>query len=119
MKSARRGDDTSSVEVSGISAHGVWLLVGDRELFLSFKEFPWFRDAAVADVLNVERPQPHHLYWPALDIDLAVDSILEPERYPLISRERPQRRVARAALPSRARPKPAPPRPRRRRPSSR
>lgn len=74
MKSAPRGDTTSSVEVSGISAHGVWLLVGDRELFLSFEDFPWFRDAPVGGVLHVERPQPHHLYWP--DLDLAVDSIL-------------------------------------------
>src|SRR5919197_2554073 len=72
MKSAPRGDETSHVEVSGISAHGVWLFLGDREVFLPFKDFPWFRDAPVAGVLHVERPQPHHLYWPELDIDLDV-----------------------------------------------
>jgi hypothetical protein len=89
MKSAPRGDNTSHVEVSGISAHGVWLLLGNREIFLAFKEFPWFRDAPVSGVLHVERPQPHHLYWPDLDIDLSVDSILNPEHFPLVSRERP------------------------------
>jgi hypothetical protein len=29
-----------------------------------------------------ERPQPQHLYWPDLDVDLSVDSIEHPERYP-------------------------------------
>jgi len=89
MKSAPRGDDTSLVEVSGITSHGIWLFLGDQEAFLPFTEFPWFREASVASVLHVERPQPHHLYWPELDIDLAVDSFLHLDRYPLISRERP------------------------------
>ena len=86
MKSARRGEDTSQVEVSGISAHGIWLYLGDREAFLPFADFPWFREARVAGVLHVERPQPHHLYWPDLDVDLAVESIDHPERFPLVSR---------------------------------
>lgn len=44
MKSVRRGAVTSQVEVSGITAHGVWLFLGDREIFLSCQDFPWFRD---------------------------------------------------------------------------
>jgi len=114
MKSAPRGDDTSHVEVSGISPHGIWLFLGDREAFLPFADFPWFRDAPVAGVLHVERPQPHHLYWPDLDIDLAVESILNPERFPLMSRERPNRRLPRPAGRRGAMPKRAPRRPRRR-----
>lgn len=103
MKSARRGESTSQIEVSGISPHGVWLFLGDREVFLSFKDFPWFRQAPVAAILEVERPTPHHLHWPALDIDLAVESIDHPEQFPLISRERPDTRKepARAASPAR------------------
>ena len=114
MKSARRGDDTSQVEVSGISAHGIWLYLGDREAFLPFADFPWFREAPVAGVLHVERPQPHHLYWPDLDIDLDVESILDPERFPLISRERPNKRLQRPAGRQGAIPKNAPGRLRRR-----
>ena len=114
MKSSLRGDDTSQVEVSGISPHGIWLLLGDREMFLAFVDFPWFRDASVAGVLHVERPQPHHLYWPDLDVDLAVESILNPQRYPLLSRERPHnssqtvakpRRVITKKTPRRSRPR--------------
>jgi len=48
-------------EVTNISRHGFWLFLGDREVFLPFEEFPWFRDASVSAILTVERPQPHHL----------------------------------------------------------
>ena len=77
------GTATSQVEVANISQHGFWLFLGDREVFLPFEEFPWFVNAPVRAILNVERPQPHHLYWPDLDVDLSVDSIEHPERYPL------------------------------------
>jgi hypothetical protein len=86
MKSARRGRNTSAVEVTNVSPHGFWLLIDDRERFVSFEVFPWFRDATIADLTAVELPGPHHLYWPNLDIDLAVDSIDYPERYPLVGR---------------------------------
>jgi len=74
------------VEVTNVSGHGFWLLLGEEELFVPFSEFPWFKDASIAKLLHVERPQAHHLYWPDLDIDLAVDSIRHPERFPLVSR---------------------------------
>lgn len=85
MRSNALGSDTSGAEVTNISQHGLWLLLGDRELFLPFATFPWFKDASVSAILNVEWPQPHHLYWPDLDVDLAVESIEHPERYPLVS----------------------------------
>jgi len=72
-----------SVDVSHISQHGIWLLVGGREMFLSYKDFPWFKDASVSAVLNVQLPQPNHLYLPDLDIDLSVESIKDPEQFPL------------------------------------
>ncbi|MEK7358090.1 MAG: DUF2442 domain-containing protein [Bdellovibrionota bacterium] len=77
------GADTSTVEVTNISRHGVWILLDERELFMPFEEFPWFRGAPVGAILNVERPTSHHLYWPDIDVDLHVDSIEHPERYPL------------------------------------
>jgi Protein of unknown function (DUF2442) len=88
MKSAKRGKPTSAVEVSNVSKHGFWLLIGNQERFVAFEHFPWFQDAAIGQLLNVVLPSPHHLYWPDLDIDLAVESIDDPERFPLISKER-------------------------------
>jgi len=80
------GTTTSAVEVTNISRHGVWILVAERELFMPFVEFPWFEGAPVGAILNVESSQPHHLYWPDLDVDLAVESIEHPEKYPLKAR---------------------------------
>ncbi len=79
------GSATSAAEVTNISQHGFWMLIDDDELFLPFDEFPWFKKAAVEAILRLERPTPEHLYWPELDVDLALDSIKHPERYPLKS----------------------------------
>jgi hypothetical protein len=77
--------------VTNISPHGFWLLLDDREVFVPFRDFPWFERASVHDIARVERPSPHHLHWPELDVDLAVESLEHPERYPLVSRVTPAR----------------------------
>jgi hypothetical protein len=73
-------------EVTNVSAHGFWILLADEELFLSFAQFPWFRNATIGALTHLEWPSPNHLYWPDLDIDLAVESIRHPEHFPLVSR---------------------------------
>ena len=88
MRFGRRGESTLVAEVANISANGFWLLVDERELFVPFKQFPWFRAATIGQILNVQRPHKHHLYWPDLDVDLAVESIDHPERFPLVSKAR-------------------------------
>ena len=77
-----RGRD-QAVEVTNVSTHGIWLLAGDRELFLSYEDFPWFKDATIGKILHVQEPSPGHFYWPDLDIDLGLESIEHPERFPL------------------------------------
>ena len=86
MKSAVLGNNTSAVEVTHISKNGLWLLLGHEELFVPFTEFPWFKTVTVEKILHVEWPKPNHLYWPELDIDLAVESIRDPKLFPLIAR---------------------------------
>ena len=85
MKSETLGTSTSEVEVTQISKHGIWLLLQEKEHFLSFENFPWLKNASVAAIHNVEFLNEHHLYWPALDVDLAVESIGHPERFPLVA----------------------------------
>ena len=64
-------------------------IVTDREdLFLSFDDFPWFRGADAATIQHFEVSPAGHLRWPALDIDLALDSIRDSAQYPLIDRQR-------------------------------
>ena len=102
MKSAKLGKSTSLAEVTNVSKHGLWLLIGDKERFVAFEQFPWFRDAPIDHLLNVELPRPHHLHWPDLDVDIAVESIDHPERFPLVSKvrlnpplQRPHRQASR------------------------
>ncbi len=85
MKSARRGNGTS-VEVVNISPDGFVLRIGRKNRLIRFEVFPWFRHASVAQITNVTLVSPHHLHWPELDVDLAVESLDYPQRYPLVSR---------------------------------
>lgn len=87
MKFEPHGASTSAVEVTNISAHGFWLLIDDQERFLPFDQFPWFKEASVGAITDVQRPLPHHLHWPQLDVDLHVDSITDPGTYPLVSKQ--------------------------------
>lgn len=84
MKSKKRGKNTSKIEVQNISRHGIWLLAQDKEYFLSFKNYPWFKGASVAEILDVALLHGHHLYWSELDVDLELASLENPDSYPLL-----------------------------------
>src|SRR5207244_11146693 len=45
---------------------------------------PVVQEASIRAITRVELPSPHHLHWPELDVDLAVESIEHPEKYPLV-----------------------------------
>ena len=98
MRSSVRGKSTSEAEVTNIDTLGFWLLVYDKEYFLPYEEYPWFRNARVRDILNVRLVREDHLHWPSLDVDLSVESLEHPESFPLIYTSRtvaPRRRRAR------------------------
>ena len=80
------GTTTLGAEVTNVSAHCVWVLLDDEELALPCSEFPWFKAATIQQILNVLRPTADHLFWPDLDIDLSVESIRHPERFPLLAK---------------------------------
>ena len=83
MNSLAHENNTSVIEVTNISAHGVWILAHDKELFMSYEDFPWFKDQTVKTILNVEEPSSGHFYWPDLDVDLSIEIIENPGQFPL------------------------------------
>jgi hypothetical protein len=87
MKSKSPGSSTSTAEVLNISGHGIWVFVGGQEYFLPFDEYPWFKEARISQIQNVKLLRGHHLHWPDLDVDLELESLEEPERYPLVYRK--------------------------------
>jgi hypothetical protein len=88
MNSLAPGKNTSVIEVTNISAHGIWVLVRDKELFMSYGDFPWFKDQTVRTITNVEEQSLGHFYWPDLDVDLTVEIIENPSRFPLKAKAR-------------------------------
>ncbi|MDX8409688.1 MAG: DUF2442 domain-containing protein [Mariprofundales bacterium] len=83
MKSLALGNSILEAEVTHISSHGIWLLTHDKELFLSYEEFPWFKDQPVKSIINVTEQGEDRFYWPDIDVDLTTESIEHPERFPL------------------------------------
>ncbi len=84
MKLQTPGISTSEVEIFNIDAHGFWLFANGKEYFLPYEEFPWFKEARVADILNVQLLHEFHLRWPSLDIDLDLNSLEATAETPLI-----------------------------------
>jgi len=83
MNSLAHGENTLAVEVTNISAHGIWLLTHNKELFMPYESFPWFKDQPVKSIINVEEQSPGHFYWPDIDVDLTEKIIENPEKFPL------------------------------------
>ena len=77
------GKNTETIEVTQISNNGIWLFANGKELFLAYKDFPWFKDSPVRKILNVQEIHPGHFYWPDLDVDLTTEIIEHPERFPI------------------------------------
>lgn len=74
----------TSVSVLMINDKGLMISVQGQDYFLSYNRIPWMRDASIADALNVQMSGRNAIEWPNLDIDLEIDSLKHPERYPLI-----------------------------------
>lgn len=79
------GTASSEAKIARLTGRGFWLLLGEEELFASFVDFPWFKQATREQLTTVERPAPDHLHWPLLDVDLSVESIRHPDRFPLVA----------------------------------
>lgn len=77
------GTSISDIEITNISIHGIWLYVKGKEYFLPYDEYPWFRDARFSEIQYVQLLNEGHLYWPKLDVDLSIECLEHPEKYPL------------------------------------
>lgn len=85
MKSEAAGEIILEAEVTQIDKHGIWVLIGEKESFLPFENFPAFRDASVRAIHNVVLTN-NHLHWPDLDIKISVASIEDSDRFPLVAK---------------------------------
>ncbi|WP_422411750.1 MULTISPECIES: DUF2442 domain-containing protein [unclassified Endozoicomonas] len=92
MPSSTHGICTSGTEVTNISSHGIWLMTSGKELFMSYEDFPWFKDQPVSAIINVEELRKGHSYWPDIDVDLTETMIESPDRFPLKAQTKSKQR---------------------------
>lgn len=85
MKSLKHGKNIS-VSVENITPFGIWLFVRGKEYFLSYKDYPYFKEHTINSIQNVNLLHGYHLFWPELDVDLEIDNLENPEKYPLKSK---------------------------------
>ena len=76
----------NSVEVTNISPFGLWILLNDKEYFISNEDYPAFQSASIKHIANVEVDFSNNLHWQELDIDIEFDALENPEKYPLVYR---------------------------------
>lgn len=86
MKSFKNGNNTLKPEITNISSHGFWILANNKEYFLPFNDYPWFKNAKISSILDVKMLNDKHLYWPKLDVDLSTEILENPYNYPLTFR---------------------------------
>lgn len=84
MRSSAPGKNTLSAEVQDISRNGIWLLIQGKEYFLAYADYPWFKEATLSAIYNLKLIRGTRLHWPDLDVDLELESLQRPEKYPLV-----------------------------------
>lgn len=80
---------STSASVLMINAQGIMLSVLGNDYFLSYNRIPWMKDAPISSVLNVQMSGSEAIEWPDLDVDLEIESLRPPERYPLVIKRNP------------------------------
>jgi len=65
----------------GTFPEGIAILVNGKEYFLKYTDFPWFEYCNAVELRDMTADR-WGVYWNSLDIDLSIESLDEPERFP-------------------------------------
>ena len=76
----------TKTEVTNISPFGIWILTNDKEYFINYKDYPVFETATVKQIADVTTDFAGNLHWEELDADIELESLENPDNYPLIYR---------------------------------
>ncbi len=68
------GSSNLAAQVTNVSRHCFWLLLGEEELAVPFNQFPWIKQATIEQLSEVQRPTEEHLYRPQIDSRGAIYS---------------------------------------------
>ena len=85
MKSDAVGKVTLEAEVTQIDRQGIWILIHDKEYFLTYERFPRFRQATVDQIHNVRIVNGNDLEWRDLQLNLSIESFDQPTHVPTLA----------------------------------
>ncbi|MDD3695940.1 MAG: hypothetical protein PHG44_08245 [Lentisphaeria bacterium] len=74
--------NNDNIAVRFICSEGLFLDVCDKRYFASFSDFPFLYDLPVSEIYEVEYLGLGDIRWEKADIDLNVDILSSPEKYP-------------------------------------
>ena len=83
MNSSVSGKNILAYEVTNISRKGFWLLVDDKEYFISYSQYPEFLEMNLNQIFNVKSIDLKQFHWSDKDIDIDIESLKTPETFPL------------------------------------
>ena len=93
---SKSNSSSTLVSVLMINSQGIMLTVSGHDYFLSYNRIPWMKDAPVRSVLNVRMSGTEAIEWPDLDVDLEIESLQHPERFPLVIKRNQMDYIAKA-----------------------
>ena len=85
-QSLKTNGTNASVKVLAVVSNGITIEAFGNVYFLPYTTNPWFENAKISDVFNIEPVGRFGVRWDALDVDLAIESFIHPEKYPLIAK---------------------------------
>ena len=85
MISSTSGKNILAYDGTNISRRGFWLLVNDKEFFISYSQYPEFLEMNLNQIFNVQSIDLIQFRWPDKDkdIDIDIESLETPESFPL------------------------------------
>lgn len=86
---AQHRDTTPIAYVQVITQTGFWFFLANELYWIDYEDFPVFADAAPDEIKNFEIYGNEDFHWPDLDVDIELESLLFPERFPLRARTLP------------------------------
>ena len=89
LTDSKNNSVSTSASVLMINGQGIMISVQGNDYFLSYNRIPWMQDAPIRSVLNIKMSGPTAIEWPDLDVDLEIESLRHPERYPLVIKRNP------------------------------
>lgn len=87
MYSENFGKNILSSSITSVTSFGFWILCNDKEYFVSFGDYPEFKNANVVSIFNVEQLSPNQLRWHDLDIDIELDALENPSAFPMVFKD--------------------------------